>query len=594
MTGAIMAYAPVSAAVATPESGPLVDHRFGNVYNFAIADGANTGMRKFDAWPNGKELLSRNIADLGVAGVYTPQVILYNTQLIGYVAGASNGGAIRMHRATDLAYIKGFGTADSSFTNNTIHIANPTSLCAITAANGRGDFILANTQNDKHLNLIDTFALRNTPLTDVDEDFALVGAIPGGGGTTAFVLGYWTDTTKALGLYTVTVANGLAKKGTVTPTQVDATWTNFVSVYGISVDQIDGHPIVAMSTTDAVTHRAYIVKLNKTNGSVIWAVPVADNPGGIAYAREDMGRNLITKGKLLYIGLASDTFFTINTQAGTVVQSVFSHGATDALHASQCSEDVSESVYFFGAWSEGTTHPAYLGYYCLTLGHTSGSSLTWRYFPNTATPVVPTPGIAAQSRRRAWSFVMDGHVFYVLDLGAQGTYCYDDTTGFWSRFITQNFDGWNLVNGTMWGQRIVGGDYASPDIWEMQPGALMDNGSVDIVHVVTGALAKRTRVFSSVEAVRLNVAIGQLDDFVSATVLLSFSDDQGQTWTDADTYTLTEGDTSAELAWRSLGSFAAPGRIFRVTDVGGFIRIDGCDANIDNFDEDSNAATKEG
>jgi hypothetical protein len=191
---------------------------------------------------------------------------------------------------------------------------------------------------------------------------------------------------------------------------------------------------------------------------------------------------------------------------------------------------------------------------------------------------------------------MDGHVFYVLDLGREGTFLYDDTTGEWSKWITANYNTWNLTNGTMWGQRIVGGDILTTDTWEMQPGALFDNGSAEITHVVTGGLVKRNRVFVSVDALRLNCSVGQLDDVNGATVQMSFSDDQGQTWVDMDTISLTESDFDGEVAWRSLGSFAAPGRIFRITDVGGFLRIDGCDAGINNFDEDGQqaAAPKEG
>jgi hypothetical protein len=118
---------------------------------------------------------------------------------------------------------------------------------------------------------------------------------------------------------------------------------------------------------------------------------------------------------------------------------------------------------------------------------------------------------------------------------------------------------------------------------------LFDNGSTEITHIVSGELIKRNRVFVSCDAFRLTVSAGQLDDVNGATVLLEFSDDQGQTWVTMDTLALTEGDYSGEVAWRSLGSFAAPGRIFRITDVGGFLRIDGADAGINNFDEDGQA-----
>jgi hypothetical protein len=33
--------------------------------------------------------------------------------------------------------------------------------------------------------------------------------------------------------------------------------------------------------------------------------------------------------------------------------------------------------------------------------------------------------------------------------------------------------------------------------------------------------------------------------------------------------------------------------VFRVTDVGGFLRIDGCDAELDDFDEDGEQQTRD-
>lgn len=195
-------------------------------------------------------------------------------------------------------------------------------------------------------------------------------------------------------------------------------------------------------------------------------------------------------------------------------------------------------------------------------------------------------GVPDQSRSRAWTFTLDGHTFYVLNLGQEGTYVYDTVTKQWSKFSTDGYGQWNMNNGTMWGQRIVAGDTLTPQVWELDPTAVQDEGWRDIFHVVTGGLTTRNRVYRSMDAVRLNASIGQIDDVNGATLTLTFSDDQGKTWSDGYVVALTEGDYSDELAWRSLGSFAAPGRIIQIMDTGGLIRIDGCDAYIDDFDED--------
>jgi len=143
----------------------------------------------------------------------------------------------------------------------------------------------------------------------------------------------------------------------------------------------------------------------------------------------------------------------------------------------------------------------------------------------------------------------------------------------------------------MWGTRIVAGDLLTTDIWEMNPGALFDNGATEIVHVVTGGVATRSRTYHSVDSFRLACSVGQVLDENGASVTLSFSDDQGETWTTMDTITTVEGAFAQEIAWLSLGAFSAPGRIFKITDTGSFLRIEGADAGIDGFDEQPPASS---
>jgi hypothetical protein len=137
----------------------------------------------------------------------------------------------------------------------------------------------------------------------------------------------------------------------------------------------------------------------------------------------------------------------------------------------------------------------------------------------------------------------------------------------------------------MWGKRIVAGDQLTTDLWEMMPASsLFDNGATAVEHIVTGGIATRNRIYHSVESFTLAASVAYLMAPGTATVTLSFSDDQGVTWHDMDTITLT-GASDQEIAWTSLGAFANPGRVFKITDSGAFLRIDGADASIDNFDE---------
>ena len=201
--------------------------------------------------------------------------------------------------------------------------------------------------------------------------------------------------------------------------------------------------------------------------------------------------------------------------------------------------------------------------------------------------VLYSTGLPDSHRSRAWTFTLDGHTFYVLDLGAQGTFCYDIATGAWCEFGTQGLGPWNMVHGTMWGDRIVAGDRLYDYVWELHPDKTLDEDWRDVEHVVTGGLQVRGRKYMQQDALRVAASVGQLDEVNGATLALRFSDDNGQTWSDYFSVTLTEGDFSGEIAYRSLGSFAAPGRIFELSDSGGVIRIDGADAMINGWDTDT-------
>lgn len=189
----------------------------------------------------------------------------------------------------------------------------------------------------------------------------------------------------------------------------------------------------------------------------------------------------------------------------------------------------------------------------------------------------------------AWSFHLDGHIFYVLDLKESGTFLYDLTTDQWCEFKTANHYGWNMLPGTTWGpeNRIAGGDASSTSAWELGAALHEDEGFRTISHFVTGGIPTRNRVYKAVESVRISGSFGNLDEMteeVQATFTMRFSDDWGKTYSNDYTLVLVPDDWGGEIAWRSLGSFMAPGRIFEFEDFGGLLRIDGVDIFIQDFD----------
>jgi len=76
-----------------------------------------------------------------------------------------------------------------------------------------------------------------------------------------------------------------------------------------------------------------------------------------------------------------------------------------------------------------------------------------------------------------------------------------------------------------------------------------------------------------------------MDQAALVTVKLSTSDDQGHTYDDHDTFSISNADYEFRAEWWSLGSFSAPGRLFKITDYGALQRIDYLEMIEDNEDE---------
>jgi hypothetical protein len=207
-----------------------------------------------------------------------------------------------------------------------------------------------------------------------------------------------------------------------------------------------------------------------------------------------------------------------------------------------------------------------------------------------ATLIAYGTGVPITQVANAWTFVLDGHRFYVASLGPEGDYAYDTVTKQWCQLITQGFPGLNFRHGTMWKTRIMGGDALYPTLYELDPNQPNDESWRPVQHIVTGGITVRSPEQIGVSNFRLTASVGKLSD-ATTDVNLTFSDDNGITFVGPFVITLTQGQTNVPLVWDALGSFAAPGRIFQVMDQGGMLSINGADVALNNYNEDDNQAT---
>ena len=603
-TPQLMAYVP-GGIVTTMDTNAILPNWSNNqIYSMWTQATPSGGISQFTGYVSGDLSLAKTTAGMGISatGSWSGAAFCftYNGMLVFPAGNGANSCQLLEVIAGNLSLFDTFGVVGSN--------ANPsTNARLLTPGNikparwGKTDYVVC-TSAALNLGEIDVLPIpamtTNTNIGTLSETGVYACLSRGPIGTTngvVYALGRG-GTNGAMGLYAVSVPlMSLTRLGGISPAQIDSTWTHVTSARGMAYDETDGNVIIAVATTDSVTNTSYIVKLNVTNAAVMWTIPIVWTDDGMDAA---LGNASIKNGTLYLFGAyqsspAGTFLWTINTIAGTASSTLISDMD---IGGSQASEDTNNSVVIYGTWSEVNTHPTYIGTYMGTEGNHSYTG--WMRYFITAPGPIPAPqpystGPPVVSVNRAWSYVLDGHTFYVLDLGAQGTFVYDIITQQWSNFATGALatnggvqPQWNFQNGCMWGTRIMACDLSLPKLWEMTPASVLDNDTTSIGHLVTGGISSRSREYISCDAVRLAASFGQIESVTAINFNLRFSDDQEQTWSDYFTVVLTPDAFDDEIAWRSLGSFMAPGRIFELSDTGGLIRIDGCDAFLNGFDND--------
>ncbi len=171
----------------------------------------------------------------------------------------------------------------------------------------------------------------------------------------------------------------------------------------------------------------------------------------------------------------------------------------------------------------------------------------------------------------AWGFAWQGHVFYSLTIGNEGTYVYDVTTQRWAKWSSYDEGRWLPGLGCLgWNNLPLVGDVETGIIYALSSDAYTDNG-LPIVGVLTcGAPITGERVI--VDMLRVEMATG----YATATgqgsdpvINIRFSRDGGQVWGPwrEDGLGLA-GNYGKRVKFNRCGQFQGPGILaeLRVSD----------------------------
>ena len=117
------------------------------------------------------------------------------------------------------------------------------------------------------------------------------------------------------------------------------------------------------------------------------------------------------------------------------------------------------------------------------------------YRASSVPQVISDPGVSERirltsGRCTAWTFGMDGHSYYVLNIPDQGTMVYDASVQTWSEFTTGDSASWAAWTGYQANGGVVAGSATDGRIWTVS-GEALDDAGTPVEKVATGTVPIR-------------------------------------------------------------------------------------------------------
>lgn len=181
----------------------------------------------------------------------------------------------------------------------------------------------------------------------------------------------------------------------------------------------------------------------------------------------------------------------------------------------------------------------------------------------------------------AWTYEFDGHLFYGLNLGAQGTAVLDVTTGRWSDWRSGSLPWFNANLTVVWQGQTYAAALLDQSLVKFNPDSVLDDSFRENTFVASGRIEYQDRRFAGMPEVQVFGSIG-LD---GGDIILRYSDDDGAVFSADRTRTVAPNARGDNVVFYDLGSLRSPGRIFEVEDKGTLRRVGAIKAMVDGEQE---------
>lgn len=323
-----------SSVVGSDQDTFLVDAIRGRVYDIVGGTSSTTGIRAFDMWSGAllNEATNPEIFGTRNWNISAPICLTYDNAIIMPSTGSNSNIIARVDAETFIA-TDFCGTVSSNLIPDKDNIQEPNVLAPVRI--GGHNFVVYPTVVTTTIGVL---CVDHGNMQFAGHSFDITGrghSVSAGDGTGIV----YTCSTDASAYYDIvyvykTVIMAKAAEydpatwptfpnvfitttlvGTITPTQVDATWSTFDGFAGPIYDGSDGNIMMFLSTNNTVTNQSYLVKVNAVNADVMWACPTVSIPTAPAFA----DNNFCFGGvyACLLFG-APSSFNVFNTVAGTV------------------------------------------------------------------------------------------------------------------------------------------------------------------------------------------------------------------------------------------------------------------------------------
>jgi hypothetical protein len=189
---------------------------------------------------------------------------------------------------------------------------------------------------------------------------------------------------------------------------------------------------------------------------------------------------------------------------------------------------------------------------------------------------ISTPAIEYQIKQlsnineaNSYTYIEEGHQFYVINFTSEKTFAYDLTTGQWHiRASWNSLTGQNIRNMSQYcaffnGKNYVG-SYKNADIYEMSLDIYDEDGTSIVGKIVTPDISNENELlFHSSLVIDMEKGVG-LSGESDPVIMMKYSNDGGYTWSNIRSSSPGGiGEYSARVIWRRLGS--ARNRVYEIT-----------------------------